>query len=98
MATTKRNKKVRAHWRQVIHDYKASGLTISAYCREKSISISSFYQWKAKLKDKPSESSQSSQLFEVTDLLNQNTDSPQGLRWHIELDLGDGIKLNLSQR
>lgn len=36
-------------WEQIMEDWPQSGLTISAYCRNKRIPLSSFYNWKARL-------------------------------------------------
>ena len=36
-----------AYWRDVLREQKASGLWISAFCRDKGISEGSFYNWRA---------------------------------------------------
>jgi hypothetical protein len=38
-----------AHWRQVLAEQRASGLTVKAYCQLHKISVPSFYQWRRKL-------------------------------------------------
>ncbi len=37
------------YWRQVIRDQAASGLSISAFCREREVSPASFFSWRRKL-------------------------------------------------
>ena len=38
-------------WREVIRDQTASGLSISAFCRDRQVSPASFYNWRRKLAD-----------------------------------------------
>ena len=38
------------HWRGVIREQGASGLGISAFCREREVPLSSFFYWRRKLK------------------------------------------------
>ena len=37
------------YWREVIRDQAASGLSISAFCRERGVSPASFFDWRRKL-------------------------------------------------
>ena len=37
------------YWRGVIRDQKASGLSISTFCRERKVPAASFYSWRRKL-------------------------------------------------
>jgi hypothetical protein len=37
------------HWRGVFSDWKASGLSISAFCRNRDVSEASFYYWRREL-------------------------------------------------
>lgn len=36
-------------WREVIRDQQASGLSISAFCRQRKVSPASFFAWRRKL-------------------------------------------------
>ena len=38
-------------WREVIRDHAASGLSISAFCRDRELSPASFFNWRRKLAD-----------------------------------------------
>ena len=40
------------YWRGVIRDQKASGLSISAFCREREVPPASFFSWRRKLADR----------------------------------------------
>jgi hypothetical protein len=39
-----------AHWREIIKQHEASGLSGAAFCREHSINLSRFYHWRRRLK------------------------------------------------
>ncbi len=40
------------YWRGLVRDQKASGLSISAFCRERKVPASSFFNWRRKLADR----------------------------------------------
>jgi transposase-like protein len=41
------------YWRKVIRDQAASGLSISAFCREHEVPAASFFAWRRKLSQRP---------------------------------------------
>jgi transposase-like protein len=41
----------RTHWRTIIENQAASGMSIAAYCRDAQIKPSYFYAWRRRLKD-----------------------------------------------
>lgn len=47
------------HWRGVIADWQASGLTVAEFCRSRKITPSQFYRWKKQIKEKDGGSSKS---------------------------------------
>jgi len=47
--TRRRNVEREQHWRGVIQDQQASGLSISAFCREREVSAASFFTWRRRL-------------------------------------------------
>ncbi len=47
--TRRRNVERDQHWRGVIRDQEASGLSISAFCREREVSAASFFSWRRRL-------------------------------------------------
>ncbi|MBA4398100.1 MAG: hypothetical protein C0394_12060 [Syntrophus sp. (in: bacteria)] len=44
----------RTHWRTIIDNQAASGMTITAYCREARITPSYFHKWRRRLKEQQS--------------------------------------------
>ena len=52
MAQRRRNLERERYWRGVIREQRASGLGISAFCREHEVPLSSFHQWRRKLKER----------------------------------------------
>ncbi len=45
-----RNKTRELHWRGLLKQQSASGLTVAAFCRQESISPHSFYAWRRKFR------------------------------------------------
>jgi transposase-like protein len=41
----------RAHWRTIIEEQAASGMKITAFCREKQINRHQFHAWRRRLRD-----------------------------------------------
>ena len=41
----------RQKWQAIFTEFERSNLSISTFCRERSLSPSSFYQWRIKLRD-----------------------------------------------
>ena len=50
----RRNEKREAYWRGVIADQEQSGLTVSEFCRKRSLAAGSFFNWRRKLQDRGS--------------------------------------------
>jgi hypothetical protein len=48
----RRNLEREEYWRGVIREQEASGLSGSAFCREKNLSAGSFFTWRRKLADR----------------------------------------------
>ena len=44
---TLRNPQALARWRSVLATWRSSGLTITAFCRAHSLTVSTFYRWRA---------------------------------------------------
>ena len=51
----RRSKDRERYWGGVIQDQAASGLTISAFCREQKVPAASFFSWRRKLADRQRE-------------------------------------------
>ena len=90
-----------AEWQRLIEEQKASGLTQKAFCDQADIPVATFGYWKRKLKrTDPSHSDEgvTTQAVSLEDWIEVSAPasaSPTG--WHIELDLGGGLCLRLSQ-
>ena len=89
----------KAEWQQLIDAQQSSGLPQKVFCQQEGLSIGTFSNWKRKLKD-------GEELFiPLTDNSNPSPDPwielpaaiPSNTPWHIELDLGNGVCLRLSQ-
>ncbi len=55
--TQRRNLEREGHWQVVIREQQASGLSVSAFCRQHEVPLSSFYKWKRKLKERRGDTS-----------------------------------------
>jgi len=89
----KRTRRSASQWQMLVDQQADSDLSASVFCQRKQINYQRFCHWRHKLQSpQPAEQS----LVDVSSLFS----SPSGAtdQWHIELDLGNGIKLNLSQR
>jgi len=81
-----------ADWQTLVHQQGESGLCVRDFCKQHKIGDQSFYLWRKRLAVLPVEVP-TIDLVDISSLVSASA-SP---RWHIELDLGDGIKLNLRQ-
>lgn len=54
-------------WRELIRDHAASGLSISAFCRDRELSPASFFNWRRKLADRELEREDSRHHSHATD-------------------------------
>ena len=45
-----RKRRSAEQWKQIIEDWKNSGLSVSRFCREGKLPSSAFYRWKTKLR------------------------------------------------
>lgn len=78
-------------WQKLIDQHAKSNLPVRAFCKQHSIGDQSFYQWRKRLQAQSNESA--IDMIDITQVMSIQSST----RWHIELDLGDGIKLNLKQ-
>ena len=86
--TTKRKRRSREEWQQLIEAQAASELTQTAFCKANRLSLASFQNWKRRLA-----AEQPSLHDPWVDL--GTLDRPTGSGWDIELDLGKGVCLRL---
>ena len=79
-------------WKKLIPQHATSGLSVRAFCKQHQVGDGSFYLWRKRL-EAPSVDEPAINLVDITGIVSTEPSA----RWHIELDLGDGIKLNLRQ-
>ena len=77
----RRNLERERYWWGVIREQRASGLGISAFCREHEVPLSSFFQWRRKLqerqhKDEPPPGSSEAQEDSVAKFVPVQLHSP----------------------
>lgn len=92
MKRATRTQRSESDWQKLIEQQAASGLSAKAFCKIQQINDSGFYQWRKRLATLPVEIP-AINLVDITSVVAVDPSR----RWHIELDLGDGIKLNLRQ-
>ena len=96
----RRNK---SQWQALVEAQANSELSQKAFCEQQGISIASFGYWKRKLKPKISKASSGEPAAAVSDgwielpLAVQSSEGKAGT-WAIELDLGHGVCLRLTQQ
>ncbi len=95
------NKKTRrsiSQWRNIISDYKNSGLTQRQYCHHQGIAYSSFTNWHRKLKKSqsvlPTKQSPPPMFVEMT---ADKPSLPASDNWDVELAFANGMVLRLKQ-
>jgi len=89
--SAKRTRRSASQWQSLIDQQSTSGLSAQAFCQREKINYQRFCHWRHKLQTpQPAEQS----LVDVSALFSPGSVD----QWLIELDLGNGIKLNLSQR
>ena len=86
-----------SQWEKIVSAQERSGQSARAFCKSESIGEASFYKWRKRLRGgrpRPDGNDTKSAFIEVGNLgasSVSNSESP----WHIALELGDGIILNL---
>ncbi len=80
----------RSHWRGVVAEQAESGLSASAFCRERHIKLPLFYRWRSRLR-KTEGNSASSGFLELAPSTAQQSSS--GIRIH----LGNGLSIELER-
>ncbi len=84
----------REQWQRLIDEQHNGGLTQREFCQQNSIAVSSFCNWKRRLSQEES-ANPSTEDTNWLSLPEQLFSSPGN--WRIELDLGSGLCLRLTQ-
>ncbi len=94
MSTTPRH--TPEQWQQLIDQQALSSLTQKAFCQEHGIRLATFGYWKRKLSAASHvDQNTASSWLDLSALTT--ADKPSG-SWKVELDLGNGVVLRLSQQ
>lgn len=92
MAHSRRPRRSSAEWQMIIQQQVQSDLSARQFCLQQDIGYGSFCKWRQRLTTMPPVDI--APLIDLSHLIDQAPNNT----WHIELDLGDGLKLNLRQR
>jgi len=84
-------RRTQAQWQSLIEAQAKSGRSAKRFCEDNTVAYASFCGWRRRLNQQAAGSM--SPLIDLTALMSQSRSGS----WHIELDLGSGIKLNLRQ-
>jgi putative transposase len=84
----------REQWQRLINEQQKSNLTQAEFCQQHDLAVSSFCNWKRRLlqDDATRESSEDNAWLSLPEQLFTSSGN-----WRIELDLGDGVCLRLTQ-
>jgi len=93
MSRTTRIRRSAEQWRALIAEQADCGLSQSAFCKRKRLSLSTFTLWKRRLTETVSDAGGEHQDPSTWIDLGGLGSKKSG--WHIELDLGDGVSLRL---
>ena len=88
----------RAQWQSILDEFDKSGLSMSAFCEQQGLPLSSFFKWRSILKGKPkkTEQVQPAPLFvEISPTQEAHPSSQPD--WDMELILGNGVILRMRQ-
>jgi transposase-like protein len=90
-----KTRKSAEQWQAIMLAYDDSGLTQEDFCIRESLALSTFYKWRQQLTGgKPKRRDQKEPMFVELGSV-QGADKKK--HWDLELSLGDGIVLRLSQ-
>jgi hypothetical protein len=90
----KRVRRSRQQWQQIIEQFESTDVSVSAFCRQHSLSYPSFLKWRTLLQDEVNQTAMG--FVEIVPELN--ADTPTGSSgWAVELSLGNNIVLRINQ-
>lgn len=97
-----------AQWRELFARFDASDRTVVDFCREQGLSAANFYRWRQGLSSRKQHSATRRRVSVVAQTAMPAPafvelpvvplpDFAAPPRWHIELDLGDGVVLRIAR-
>lgn len=95
-----------AHWRSLIQEQAASGLSVAKFCEQRQIAVPTFYVWRSRLKQAGALASrsamQSASFIDLGSMQDMPVStcvttqaSPTAL--NVRLDLGGGLVLTIAR-
>lgn len=96
-----------SQWQEILERYRAGDQSVSAFCRSEGLALSTFQHWRRVLGSKAgvpragqglvAGRESTAPLFAALSATQatEPSESVTGGRWHVELDLGAGIRLSL---
>ena len=97
-AQTRRVRRTRKQWQQIINEYESDNLTQKEFCAKHNLGIVSFNKWFHRLKQQPQDSGFVALSSPNAVATKQTPMEPQQTRGlEVRLELGDGLVLHLSQ-
>lgn len=97
-----RHRRSRQQWKQILIRQQKSELGVAQFCRQESLSVSNFYNWRSRLdlgvSSKPAALEASSFIdLGRLDGAAQTVSHAAAERWELELNLGNGMTLKFRQ-
>jgi len=86
-------RKTRAQWQAILAEFEQSGLSVQDFCQQHALTYSSFAKWRSLFKQEGKKTSAPVSFIQMPPLSSGRSVS----NWSIELDLGAGITLRLTQ-
>jgi hypothetical protein len=85
-------------WTERLERFAQSGQTVAQFCQDETVSVPSFYQWKKKLADQPSQPSSHAKLsasaFRAVDVIpHSQSATTVRLANGIEIELGGDLRV-----
>ena len=85
---TRRRRRTKAEWFEILRRFESSGLGPRAFCRREGLASSSFQRWRAELAEPSPEPG-------FVELTPSSTPAPVAGGWTVELSLPNGVQLRL---
>lgn len=95
---TSYTRRSKTQWQQLIEAQQSSGLSQQAFCQQEGLSLATFSSWRRKLKEDAALSITATDIKHFSDpWVELPSSAVANDPWRIELDLGNGVCLRLSQ-
>jgi hypothetical protein len=85
-------RRTRAQWKTILAEFEQSELSVQDFCQQHDLAYSSFAKWRSLLKQENKKQSEPVSFIPMPPLSGK-----RGSNWIIELDLGAGVILRLTQ-